>query len=60
MNNTEIRTAIRKARLFGYEVAAELGISETSFSRKLRNEIPQDEKERILAAISRIIKEDHK
>lgn len=57
MQNIEIRTAIKEARLFGYEVAAELGISETGFSRKLRTELPQEEKERVLAAISRLTKE---
>ena len=56
MNNLEIRIAIKNARLFSYEIAAELGLSETSFSRKLRKELSQDEKERILAAIDRIAK----
>lgn len=56
MNNLEIRMAIKKARLFSYEIAAELGLSETSFSRKLRKELPPDEKERILAAIDRLAK----
>ncbi len=56
MNNLEIRTAIKKARLFSYEVAAKLGLSETSFSRKLRNELPAEEKERILAVIELLAK----
>lgn len=57
MNNLEIRTAIKAARLYGYEVAAALGLSETSFSRKLRKELPQGEKEKILAVIESLKKE---
>lgn len=57
MNNLEIRTAIKKARLYGYEVAAALGLSETGFSRKLRKELPQDEKEKILEVIEKLAKE---
>lgn len=57
MNNLEIREAIKRARLFGYEVAAALGMSETSFSRKLRQELSSEEKERIIAAIEKLAKE---
>ena len=56
MNNIDIRNAIKKARLYGYEVAAELGISESSFSRKLRTELSPEEKTRVLAAIDRLAK----
>lgn len=54
MQNLAIREAIRKARLFSYEVAMELGISETSFSRKLRHELSPAEKEKVLAAIEKL------
>ena len=44
MYNVEIRNAIKKAGLFGYELAAAPGGSETSFSRKLaRKELPNDQ-----------------
>lgn len=56
MNNLEVRAAIKHARLFGYEVAEALGISETHFSRKLRKEMPPEEKERVLAAIEKLAK----
>lgn len=57
MFNLEVRTAMKKARLFGYEVAAELGITESSFSRKLvRCEMSQEEKAKVLAAIERAAK----
>lgn len=56
MYNVEIRNAIRKAGLFGYELAAALGVSETSFSRKLaRKELPNDQKQHILKTIDRVV-----
>ena len=38
MHNIEIRTKLKENRIFGYEIAAKLGISETSYSRKWGNE----------------------
>lgn len=57
MNNLEVREAIKRARLFGYEVAAALGMSETSFSRKLRQELSLEEKMRVLATIDKLSEE---
>lgn len=57
MNNLEVRVAIKNARLFNYEVAAELGISETYFSRKLRKELPDEEREKILTIIDKLAQE---
>lgn len=51
MNNLEIRQAMKERRLFNYELAEMLGISEFTLSRKLRKELPEDEKERILDVI---------
>lgn len=59
MFNIEVRAAIKKARLFNYEVAAAVGMTETSFSRKLsRQELSAEEREQILAAIERLVKEE--
>ena len=54
MSNVEVRTEIMRNGLKHWEVAAELGISETSFSRKMRMELPDDDRERVLAAIKAI------
>lgn len=51
MNNLEIRQAMKEKRLFNYELAEMLGISEFTLSRKLRKELPDEEKERILDVI---------
>ena len=56
MNNLEIRLAICKAGLFHYQVAEALGMHETSFTRKLRKELPDDEKTKILEVIDRLSK----
>ena len=56
MFNLDIRAAIKKARIFNYEVAAHLGISETSFSRMLRKELSDEEKKQIFAAIEQLAK----
>ena len=51
MNNLEIRQAMKERRMFNYELAELMGISEFTLSRKLRNELPPEEKERILNLI---------
>lgn len=51
MNNTDIRQAIKEAGLFYWQVADLLNIGEYTFSRKLRKELPDEEKQRIIKAI---------
>ncbi len=52
--NKEIREAIAQAKLCYWQIAMELGISDGSFSRKLRTELPQEEKNRILGVVERL------
>lgn len=52
MQNCEIREAIRKSRFYQYEIANELGITEYALCRWLRYELTDDQKQRILDAIS--------
>ena len=51
MENTEIRMELLKTGLRQWQVAAALGMSETTFSRRLRRELPARERERVLGAI---------
>ena len=44
MANIEIRVKLAETGVKQYEVAEYLKIAETSFSRKLRNELPTEEK----------------
>lgn len=57
MHNKEIRSAAKNAGVRLWEVAAAYGINDGNFSRKLRQELPQEEKEKILAIINRLAQE---
>lgn len=56
MANKEIRCALIDYDVKQYRVAEKIGISETGFSRKLRKELPQEEKAKILAVIEQLAK----
>lgn len=55
--NTEIREKAKQAGVCLWEVAAEYGMNDGNFSRKLRLELPQEEKEKILVIIDRLAQE---
>ena len=55
--NVDIREAAKKAGVCLWEVAAEYGMNDGNFSRKLRKELPQEEKQNILEIIDRLSKE---
>lgn len=54
MANAEIREILRKRRIRHYEVADRLGISEYTFCKWLRTELPPDKREEVLEAIKKI------
>ena len=56
MANSEIRVRLAETGVKQYEVAEYLKIAETSFSRKLRNELPAEEKSLILQIIDNLSK----
>ena len=57
MTNFDVRAhAIEKGVLL-WKVAEALGISDSSFSRKLRRELPEEDRDRILAIIDQIAAE---
>lgn len=58
MCNFEIRCAAGGYGLKMWQVAEEIGMNESAFSRKLRKELPPDEKQRILEAIDRLAKKN--
>lgn len=60
MNNLEIRRAAGSYGIRLWQVAAEIGMNDSAFSRKLRKEFSQEEKERVLAAINKLAKEAEK
>lgn len=57
MENQDIRRAAGGSGIKLWQIASELEITDCSFSRKLRKELPDTEKEKIFAIIKRLAKE---
>lgn len=51
MKNKKIKIALMTSGLRQYELARILGISETTLGRKLREELPEEEQDRIVGII---------
>ena len=49
--NAEIRESAKRAGVYLWQVAAACGINDGNFSRKLRRELPEQEKQEILQII---------
>lgn len=54
MNNQEIRTVAKEKGVKLWEIASLYGLNDGNFSRKLRHELPEVEKTKILAIIDEI------
>ena len=52
--NMDIRRAAASAGFYLWEIAAEVGVTDSTFSRKLRNELSDSEKEAVFRAIERM------
>ena len=52
--NEEIRRAIGGAGLKNWQIANAMGIREENFSRKLRTELSEEEKQKILSIIEKV------
>lgn len=57
MKNFEIRDAAQKAGVRLWQVAEEYGVNDGNFSRRLRKELPTEEKEKIMGIIEQLAKE---
>lgn len=57
MNNQDIRKEVKEAGLYLWQIGERLGCNDGNFSRKLRHELPKEEKERIRQII-RELKEE--
>ena len=55
--NKEIKTRAKEKGVFLWEVADKIGIIDTSFSRKLRHELPDSEKQEIYKIIDELAAE---
>lgn len=57
MPNSEIKIAAMTARVPLWRIAEELGIADSSLSRKLRKEFSPEDKQKVLEIIERLAKE---
>lgn len=57
MSNQDIRRMAAGAGVKLWQIADALGIADCSLSRKLRKELPQEEKEKIFSVIQRLSQE---
>lgn len=57
MSNQDIRRTAAGAGVKLWQIADALGIADCSLSRKLRKELPQEEKDRILGIIRELSQE---
>lgn len=54
LKNIDIRSKISELGINYWEIAEKLGITDSTFSRKLRKELADDEKTKILEIISKL------
>lgn len=54
MNNKEIRNEAKKKGVKMWQIAEIYGVNDGNFSRKLRHELPEGEKNKILAIIDEL------
>lgn len=52
--NVEIRDTAKRRGVKLWQVAEEIGMSDAAFSRKLRHELADEDRERVLNAINRL------
>ena len=57
MVNQDVRRAAAGAGIKLWQIADALGIADCSLSRKLRKELPQEEKEKIFSIIQQLTEE---
>lgn len=58
MSNQDVRRTAAGAGVKLWQIAEALGIADCSLSRKLRKELPQEEKERIFSIIKELSQEE--
>ena len=58
MKNQDVRKAVQEAGFKLWQVAEKFGMQDSNFSRKLRHELSQTDKERIYGIIEELKKEE--
>ena len=57
VKNQDIRDAAKKSGIKLWQIAEKLGIWDATLSRKLRKELPHEDKEKIIGIIAELAKE---
>lgn len=57
MNNNDIRVRARNQGVCLWQIASKLNMRDSNFSRMLRTELPNEQKENIFKVINEIVKE---
>ena len=57
MHNQDIRETAEKSGVRLWQIVEALGVADCNFSRKLRRELPQEEKEKIFSIIEKLAQE---
>lgn len=57
VKNQDIRNTAKKSGIKLWQIAEKLGIWDATLSKKLRKELPQEEKDKILGIIAELAKE---
>lgn len=52
--NLDVREKAKKAGIYLWQIAAAIGVSEPTFNRRMRVEMPETEKEQVKKVISRL------
>lgn len=60
MANEDIRKSVKTNNIKYWQVANEYGITDGNFSRKLRKELPNEEKKKIFDIIDTLIKNNER
>jgi len=55
--NKDVREAIKKNGITFWEIADQLGIADTTFSKRLRKELPEEIKAEIFNAVEKLKKQ---
>lgn len=50
-SNCDLKLIAKKSGVYLYEIAEVMGMADSAFSRKLRHELPDDERAKILSII---------
>lgn len=58
MCNQEIREKAKENGVLLWQIAEVYGVNDSNFSRKLRKELPKEEKEKIMGFIEQLAKEN--